>query len=110
VLANLVSNAIKFSAAGSAIDLAIEQAAGKVVLRLEDCGTGRPEEAKNAFAAGHQAPSSLGSSGETGTGYGLLLAREYVEAMGGTLDLRPREGGGLTASVSLLLASILHSP
>jgi two-component system sensor histidine kinase KdpD len=101
VLANLLSNAIKFSPAGSEIELGVEEDAAQTILRVADRGPGLPDDVRAAIALGRLAPSQHGSAGELGTGYGLLLAREYIAAMGGTLDFRPRDGGGLSARITL---------
>jgi signal transduction histidine kinase len=101
VLANLLSNAIKFSPTGAEISLVVEEDGAHAVVRVADRGPGLPDSVRAAIAAGRRAPSQSGTVGETGSGYGLLLAREYVVAMGGTLDLLPREGGGLVARITL---------
>lgn len=101
VLANLVSNALKFSPEGAAISLAVERRPGQVALLVEDRGPGLPADVAAAVARGRTAPSRPGSAGEAGSGYGLMLVRDYVAAMGGQLELAPRPGGGLRASVVL---------
>jgi signal transduction histidine kinase len=101
VLANLVSNALKFSDAGSTIDFTIRPEPGRVILMLEDRGPGLPDDVATALQAGRGVPSRRGSHGETGSGNGLLLAHDYVAAMGGRLELLPRAGGGLSAIVTL---------
>jgi len=97
-------NAIKFSAEGSTIDLSIEESSGRAIIRIEDRGPGLPDDVLAALTGGRRAPSHSGTAGEAGTGYGLLLAREYLEAMGGTLEFFPRNGGGLVARLELPLA------
>jgi signal transduction histidine kinase len=101
VLANLLSNALKFSPDGAAIEIAIRPEPGTVVVLVEDRGPGLPPEVRAAFDRGTAAPSHPGSRGEPGSGYGLLLARSYAEAMGGSLELLPRAGGGLSARLTL---------
>jgi signal transduction histidine kinase len=101
VLANLFSNALKFSPDDGVIDLTVRLEPGVVALVLEDRGPGLPPEVLAALGRGGASPSRPGSSGERGTGYGLMLARDYLLAMGGSLELAPREGGGLSALVRL---------
>jgi signal transduction histidine kinase len=105
VLANLLSNAIKFSSPGGAIDLCVEESSGRAIVRIEDRGPGLPEDVRAALGQERRAPSHSGTAGESGSGYGLLLAREYLEAMGGSLELSPRDGGGLAARLELPLAA-----
>jgi signal transduction histidine kinase len=104
VLANLLSNAIKFSPPGDTIDLSVEESSGRAIIRIEDRGPGLPDDVRAALAQGRRAPSRGGTAGESGTGYGLLLAREYLEAMGGTIEFSTRDGGGLAARLELPLA------
>jgi signal transduction histidine kinase len=101
VLANLISNALKFSPDGAAVELTVCPEPGQVTLLLEDRGPGLPPEVRAALEQGGPTPSRPGSGGEPGTGYGLMLARDYLAAMGGSLELAPRVGGGLTARVRL---------
>lgn len=104
VLANLLSNAIKFSPSGGDINMRIEQDGQRAILRIEDRGSGLPDDVVAAFVQGQRAPSHRGTAGETGSGYGLLLAREHIEGMGGTMDFSAREGGGLRVQITLPLA------
>ena len=101
VLANLVSNALKFSPRGSIIELSCEVAGDGLSVRVADRGPGLPPEILDAFHRGGRLKSGVGSEGETGTGLGLLLARDYARFMGGDLDLRPRERGGTEALLTL---------
>ncbi len=101
VLANLVSNALKFAPRGSTIELSTRIEGDRVQLACEDRGPGLPEEVLQALDRGSPVPSSLGLDGERGNGYGLTLVRDYVASMGGNFQLVSRQGGGLSARVSL---------
>jgi signal transduction histidine kinase len=106
VLANLFSNALKFSPAGGAIELWVAQDADAVAIEVADHGPGLPEDVRMAFERGVRAPSHAGTAGEAGSGYGLMLARDYLEEMGGSLQLQSREGGGLVARIVLPRAEV----
>ena len=101
VLANLVSNAIKFSPRGAKIELTCGVAGTQVWIRVADRGPGIPGALLDEFRKGHRLPSGKGSEGEKGTGLGLLLAHDYARFMGGELELGPREGGGTEATLRL---------
>lgn len=101
VLANLMSNALKFSPPGGAIDLCVRVDEKGVAVVVNDRGPGLPAEVEEALARGTTAPSRKGTEGEEGSGYGLLLARDYLGNMGGRLEFTPRVGGGLSAVVRL---------
>ena len=85
VVANLLSNAAKFSPPGS--DVLIRVRAGTTALRIEvqDSGSGIPEEFKaHIFSKFAQADASATRRFE-GTGLGLSIARKLTEAMGGSI-------------------------
>lgn len=101
VLGNLMTNAVKFSPAGGAIDLRVLVEGARVMLEVSDRGPGLAADVREALAREAPAPSHPGSQGELGSGFGLLLAREHLRSMGGSLELADREGGGLCARVTL---------
>ena len=97
VVANLISNAVKFTEQGSVVVRATVFSADddRVGLRIEviDTGVGVPEaQLGYLFEPFTQADSST-TRVYGGTGLGLAISREIVEAMGGVLELhRPRRG------------------
>jgi signal transduction histidine kinase len=101
VLANLVSNAIKFSPAGAAIRLHAERKAGAVEICVRDRGPGIPAELAQRLEQGAKVSSTPGSAGEQGLGLGLTLTREHLLRMGGQLALRVLPEGGSEAIIQL---------
>ena len=99
VLANLVSNAIKFTERGAVtLTLACGDAArdGTVHLRfeVEDTGTGiQATQRERLFNPFTQADSSVDRK-YGGTGLGLAISKRLVTAMGGTIDFRSTPGQG----------------
>ena len=102
VLDNLVSNAIKYTPDGGCIAVALERRDGEAVLRVTDNGRGIPPGELDAlFGRYHRVP------GETtrkikGTGLGLLIVKQIVEAHGGTV-LAESEGEGKGTSFTVTL-------
>jgi two-component system nitrogen regulation sensor histidine kinase NtrY len=90
VLINLLKNAAESGSGPEAISLGVrELATGGVELTVSDRGKGMaPEVLRSALLP-------FFSTKKTGTGLGLALCREILEAHGGRLSLHPREGGGL---------------
>jgi signal transduction histidine kinase len=98
---NLVDNAAKYSAPGSAVRLGADEAQGMVHLRIADEGCGvAPDELERVFTAFFRSERSR-SRASGGVGLGLTLARSIVEAHGGTLRLESDGVSGTTAVLSL---------
>lgn len=100
VLTNLVSNAIKFTPAGSiVVSTMVEQAQGdKLVIRISVTDTGiglSRSEQKALFQAFTQADSSTARE-FGGTGLGLVISKRLVEQMGGDIGLESAKGDGST--------------
>jgi signal transduction histidine kinase/CheY-like chemotaxis protein/CHASE3 domain sensor protein len=101
VLKNLLSNAFKFTQAGQ-VRLAIRQTAdGQIAFSVADTGIGISEEQqKRVFEAFHQADGTI-SRRYGGTGLGLSISRELVRLLGGSIQLRSREGQGSTFTITI---------
>jgi PAS domain S-box-containing protein len=90
----LVDNAVKFSPAGSPIDIEVERAGPAVEVSVLDRGEGIPEGAREKiFDRFFQVEDALHHS-KPGMGLGLYIARQIVDAHGGRIWVEPREGGG----------------
>lgn len=97
VLVNLLENAAKYSPPRSPIDITCFPDRG-VVVEVADRGPGiPPEEQERVFDKFHR----LHWPGVSGTGLGLTISRGLVEAHGGTLVARNREGGGTRMVIRL---------
>jgi signal transduction histidine kinase len=101
VLGNLVSNTIKYAPSGSRVELSARREDAFFVLRLKDEGPGFPDAVLKDVLKGDTPVSSPGTQGESGSGFGLLLASAYVREFGGRLDLRNAPGGGAEAEIWL---------
>jgi len=101
VLGNLVSNAIKFCEPGGAITLTCERVGGEVRVVVADDGPGFPADVLSRLGDDGALPSQPGTGGEQGQGFGLHLALDHLQRMGGRLELRNREQGGAQATVWL---------
>jgi nitrogen fixation/metabolism regulation signal transduction histidine kinase len=93
VLINLLKNAVEAGGPPEEITVSVtEVPAGAFELRVEDRGKGmRDDVLKNALLP-------FFSTKPSGSGLGLPLCREIVEAHGGTLSIHPRAGGGISVS------------
>jgi signal transduction histidine kinase len=96
VMANLLSNAAKFSPAGSTVQVRALARDARVCVEVEDHGIGIPSEfLQRVFEKFAQADSSSSRRFE-GTGLGLSITRQLLEAMGGKIGFSTVEGKGTT--------------
>ncbi|NVZ52408.1 HAMP domain-containing histidine kinase [Pseudomonas sp. B6002] len=101
VLVNLVDNALKF--AGSAQLEVGSTAGGELSIKVLDNGPGIAEdELKQVMQPFYRVESSR-NRGTGGTGLGLAIAQQLAVAIGGSLTLSNRPGGGLCAQITINL-------
>ncbi|WP_235537699.1 hybrid sensor histidine kinase/response regulator [Pelomonas sp. Root1217] len=102
-LDNLLSNAIKYAGDGVCIEVEIEARGQEIVLAVQDHGCGLDED---QLAHLYEPYNRLGRDGGAipGTGLGLTLTRDLVQAMGGRLEVRSQPGRGCRFEI-LLAAS-----
>ena len=104
VIANLVQNALRYSAPGVPVRLAgssYGDPAQTVELRVIDRGPGILEADREAAFAPFQRRDDRSTTGSPGVGLGLAIARGFTEAMKGSLTMEDTPGGGLTVVISL---------
>jgi signal transduction histidine kinase len=95
VLINLVQNALDASPAGATIEVALAATDDGAMLTVLDRGPGIDAElGERVFEAGV-------TTKDHGSGIGLVVARSIARQHGGELTLRPREGGGCVAELTL---------
>jgi len=100
IVLNLVSNAFKFTLAGS-IEVAVKEAGGHLELTVIDTGSGIPaEELPRTFERFHRVQAARGRSHE-GSGIGLALVNELVKLHGGSIAVESTLGEGSRFTVTL---------
>jgi signal transduction histidine kinase len=100
VLLNLISNAVRFSPAHSAVHVTTEASDGFASIHVTDQGPGIPAELlARLFVPFDRLGADAGREG--GAGLGLVLARRLTEAMNGTLELSSTVGVGTQINVTL---------
>ncbi|MBL9175858.1 MAG: sensor histidine kinase, partial [Verrucomicrobiales bacterium] len=103
VFANLLDNALKYSAEGGRVNVSLAEEAGEAVVRFADTGMGISEEEQPKIWS--RLYRGDRSRSQRGLGLGLSLVRAIVEAHGGTVSLRSAEGQGSEFAVRLPLRS-----
>lgn len=97
VIENLVSNALKFSPAGTTTHLTVRRgASGTVRIDVRDEGPGLTVEDRANLFQRFRRLSAAPTGDESSTGLGLALARDLVTAHGGRLDVASEPGKGAT--------------
>ncbi len=98
-LTNLISNALKYSSAGTTIAITLFTTADSITLSVSDQGIGIPAaDLPNLFQPFHRA----GNVGQVeGTGLGLSIAKNAIEVHGGTITVESEVGRGTTFTVML---------
>ncbi|MDP4116071.1 MAG: tetratricopeptide repeat-containing sensor histidine kinase, partial [Bacteroidota bacterium] len=106
VVRNLVSNAIKFTKPGGSVSLKAEQSDKMGRIDVIDNGVGiKPEDEAKLFRI-DASINHKGTTGENGTGLGLILCKELVEKNNGYITLKSKLGKGSTFSVFLPLSKV----
>jgi two-component system sensor histidine kinase BaeS len=100
-LGNLISNALRHTPAGGTVTLAARQTGDLAVLTVRDTGNGiAPEELPHVFERFWRADESR-SRHTGGSGLGLSIVRQFVEAHGGTITADSEPGDGAVFTIEL---------
>ncbi|HET8957564.1 MAG TPA: HAMP domain-containing sensor histidine kinase [Microcella sp.] len=105
VVTNLIGNALRFTPAGSPIELAIgtDEAAGLATIAVVDHGEGIPAQLKEKIFDRFFRADSSRNRDTGGSGLGLAIVSSIVQNHGGRVDVLDTPGGGATFRVSLPL-------
>jgi len=101
IMRNLIGNAIKFTNNDGQISISSSSHGNFMVISIEDTGVGMTQDQVDKLFSVNQHFSQKGTSGEKGTGLGLLLCKELVELNQGKLWVEAVAGQGCKFSFSL---------
>lgn len=94
VMANLISNAVKFSPTGEAVDISTQRADGDVVIGVHDRGPGIPAEFQQRIFAKFAQADTSDARQKGGTGLGLAISKALVDKMGGSISFESEAARG----------------
>ena len=102
---NLVGNALKFSPAGTPVEVVVEPGPAGISLQVRDRGPGIPRDEHERVFEPFYRGGAAERNATPGSGLGLSLVRHVVRAHGGRVHVDGREGGGAAVVVELPVAA-----
>jgi signal transduction histidine kinase len=105
VIGNLLSNGIKYSPEGGEVEVGAGRIGDEVTVWVRDQGLGIPDEHKERIFTKFFRGDVGRERGIAGTGLGLVLARQIIEAHGGEVGFESEEGAGSTFWIRLPAAA-----
>ncbi len=108
ILRNLVGNALKFTHKNGKITVSSHIKNDVVTIAVTDTGIGMSKENVNKLFKKEDHFTTQGTNNEAGTGLGLLLCRDFVEANGGKISVESQENKGTSFIFDLPLAEQLQ--
>jgi PAS domain S-box-containing protein len=109
-LANLISNALKYSPKGAHITLAAKRVKGSVRILVNDKGPGIPKEFRDRIFSRFAQADSTDTRQKGGSGLGLSITKAIVEAHGGSIGFKTALGKGSTFFLDLPRARSATEP
>ena len=100
VLQNLLGNAVKYSYPDGEISVTMEQRDDRIWISVADNGMGIAEK-KLEKIFNYMTTSSKGVGGETGTGIGLFVSKQFIDKIGGEITIESGKGVGTTVRFSV---------
>lgn len=101
VLYNLVFNAMKFTHSAGEIEIKAAQTDKATIIAVKDNGIGMPPERVQKLFRIDESVSTPGTSNEKGSGLGLILVKEIVDKLKGTITVESEPGKGSIFFVTL---------
>lgn len=101
VIRNITNNAIKFTNEDGCIEISAVSENDFATFTIKDNGIGMNETTMASLFQLEKTSSTKGTAGETGTGLGLMLCKEFVSLNNGELHVESKEGEGSTFIVKL---------
>jgi signal transduction histidine kinase len=99
VMTNLVSNAIKYSSAGSTVTVSLERSEAGARFTVTDHGIGIPAADRERLFREFFRASNARSHTSSGTGLGLAIVKSALDQMGGSIEVQSEEGKGTSVRV-----------
>ncbi|MCK4991854.1 MAG: HAMP domain-containing histidine kinase, partial [Bacteroidales bacterium] len=105
VLRNLIINAIKFSFPGGKIRITSKFAEKTCSISVSDEGIGIQPEIQEKLLSSNEVVSTPGTTGESGSGLGLVICKEFLERNKGKIRVESEPGNGSSFIIELPLSN-----
>lgn len=106
IVKQLIANAIKYSKKGGLVTLGVQSYNDKVTIAITDNGVGMPDSRLSTIGTLNGAPYT-GTMQEKGAGLSLVVVKEFVEMLNGTMRVSSTQGVGTTVEIELKAQSTL---
>jgi signal transduction histidine kinase len=111
IIRNLVTNAVKFTHKGGVITVSAKAVSNQdVEINITDTGIGMDEKMLRNLFLLHVNTNRKGTMGESTSGLGLILCKDFIEKLGGKLLVESDEGKGSTFRFTLKTDSVITEP
>jgi PAS domain S-box-containing protein len=108
VMANLVSNAIKYTPEGGTVEVSLTKKEGAIVYAVKDSGYGIPEEQHDRIFTKFFRANNIISKESVGTGLGLYMVKGIADNLGARLSFESSEEKGSTFYFELPLEGTIQ--
>ena len=110
IVINLVDNAFKYTPPNGTVELSATASAEHLIIRVRDTGPGIPEQEVPFLFERFFRGANRGGRMSGGTGIGLAIVKEIVDAHQGKIDIQSQPGAGTTFTISLPLRRMARRP
>ena len=101
ILRNLISNAIKFTNLNGNVKIIADESKDEYTISVIDNGIGMSEDTISKLFKMGEEVGIAGTIGESGTGFGLLICKDYIEQLGGKILIESKLGVGSTFTIAI---------
>ncbi|WP_138475701.1 hybrid sensor histidine kinase/response regulator transcription factor [Dyadobacter bucti] len=101
IIRNLLSNSIKFTPTEGEISVSSREEGNMIAIEISDTGIGMTTEQADSLYDIKNQRIANGTEGETGTGLGLVIVKEFMDANNGTVEVASTPSRGTTFTISL---------
>jgi len=97
---NILSNAVKFTETDGSISIILNRSQNNIIIEIVDNGIGIPRNILDILFSYDESIRRKGTEGETSSGIGLFLIKEFVEKNDGSISINSKPGQGTTVKLT----------